>query len=333
MNYKYLGNTGMKVSELALGTQTFGWVTEEKLAHSMMDRFMDSGGNFIDTADIYNEGVSEMILGSWLKARKIRDSLVIASKVFFPTGEGPNDTGASKKHILQSIDQSLKRLHTDYIDLYQIHCFDRSTPLEETLETLNLLVESGKVRYIGASNYTPSALQKALMLSRMGGISSYCELQAEYSLIVRSTEWELLPLCLDEGLGFLAWSPLAGGWLTGKYRKNQKPPPNSRVGRKDRWDDQPQERESDITWRVIDVLDEIGKNLGKSPAQIALNWLMRQRGVTAPIIGARTKEQLDQNLGSVGWELSEEEIEKLNRASNIPLLYPYSFVERYTRKR
>jgi aryl-alcohol dehydrogenase-like predicted oxidoreductase len=333
MEYKFLGNTGMKVSEIMLGTQTFGWVTEEKLAISMMDRFVENGGNFFDTADIYNEGVSELILGSWLKASKNRDTLVLESKVFFPTGDGPNDTGASKKHILQSIDKSLKRLHTDYIDLYQIHCLDRSTPLEETLETLNLLVRSGKVRYIGASNYTPSALQKALMLSRMGGISSYCELQAEYSLLVRSTEWELLPLCLDEGLGFLAWSPLAGGWLTGKYRKNQKPPQNSRVGRKDRWDDQPEQRESEITWRVVDLLDEIGKNRGKSPAQIALNWVKGQHGVTAPIIGARTKEQLDQNLGSVGWELSHEEREKLNRASNIPLPYPYRFVEQYTRKR
>jgi aryl-alcohol dehydrogenase-like predicted oxidoreductase len=198
---------------------------------------------------------------------------------------------------------------------------------------LNLLVRSGKVRYIGASNYTPSALQKALMLCRLGGISSYCGLQAEYSLMVRSTEWELLPLCLDEGLGFLAWSPLAGGWLTGKYRKNQKPPANSRVGRKDRWDDQPEQRESEITWRIVDALDEIGKNRGKSPAQTALNWVKGQRGVTAPIIGARTKEQLDQNLGSVGWELSDEEREKLNRASSIPLPYPYSFVEQYTRKR
>jgi len=333
MEYRFLGNTGLKVSELALGTQTFGWGADEKTAHSLADIFWENGGNFFDTANIYNAGVSESMLGIWLKKRGDRQSKIIASKVFFPTGKGPNDTGLSRKHIFQSIDESLKRLHTDYIDLYQVHCFDVSTPLEETLDALNDLVHAGKVRYLGASNFTSSQLLKAVMISRMNGWSHFTVLQAEYSLIVRSTEWELLPLCREEGLGFTVWSPLAGGWLTGKYRRNMAPPPDSRVGRKDRWDDQPEQRESELTWRVIDTLIEIEKTCGKNPSQISLNWLRKQPGVTAPILGARTVEQLKENLGCIGWELTQEEINKLNRASNIPLPYPYSFIERYTRRR
>lgn len=333
MEYRFLGHTGLKVSELALGTQTFGWVADEKTAHAIADTFVENGGNFFDTADIYNAGVSESMLGSWLKDRENRHSKIIASKVFFPTGDEPNDTGVSRKHVYQSIDESLRRLQTDYIDLYQVHCFDRSTPLEETLGALDDLVRCGKVRYLGASNFPPSQLEKALMLGKINQWNTFISLQAEYSLIVRSTEWELLPLCREEGLGFMAWSPLAGGWLTGKYRRNQQPPPNSRVGRKDRWDDQPEQRESELTWRVIDALIEIEKTCGKTPSQISLNWLRKQPGVTAPILGARTVEQLKENLDCIGWELTEEEINKLDRTSNIPLPYPYSFIERYTRKR
>jgi len=333
MRYRFLGNTGLKVSEIALGTQTFGWGADEKKAFELADIYREAGGNLLDTADIYNNGVSESILGSWMKARGGRKELIIASKAFFPTGSGPNDCGASRKHLFQAIDASLKRLQTDYIDLYQIHCFDRSTPLEETLGTLNDLVRSGKVRYIGASNFTPSQLQKAILLSRLNGWASFCSLQAEYSLIVRSTEWELLPLCIEEGLGFLAWSPLAGGWLTGKYRKDQPPPPDSRVGRKDRWDDQPEQRASELTWRVIDKLIEVGEKIGKTPSQVALNWVLNQPGVTAPILGARTKEQLRENMGCTGWELTQEDLQTLNNASSIPLPYPYRFIERYTRRR
>lgn len=333
MQYRFLGNTGLKVSELALGTQTFGWVADEKTAHGEADFFVENGGNFFDTANIYNNGLSESILGSWIKKRGNRDALIIATKVFFPTGSGPNDTGLSKKHIFNSIDESLKRLQTDYVDLYQAHCFDMSTPLEETLRAMEGLVRAGKVRYLGASNFTSSQLEKALMMSKIYGFFPFISLQAEYSLIVRSTEWELLPLCREEGLGFLAWSPLAGGWLSGKYRKDQLPPQDSRVGRKDRWDDQPEQRESVITWRVIDALVETGKGRGKTPAQVALNWLMKQQGVTAPILGARTLEQLKENMGSFGWDLSGEEVARLNRASDVPLPYPYSFIERYTRRR
>jgi len=333
MEYRFLGNTGLKVSELAFGTQTFGWGADEKTAHALADLFLEAGGNLFDTADSYNSGVAESMLGSWLKARKNRHSVIVATKVFFPTGNGPNDAGASRKHIFHSINESLDRLKTDYVDLYQIHCFDLSTPLEETLSTLDDLVRAGKIRYMGASNYTASQLEKALMLSEIHQWESFSALQAEYSLIVRSTEWELLPLCKEEGVGFLAWSPVAGGWLTGKYGRNQPPPSNSRVGRKDRWDDQPEQRESELTWRIIDNLIEIGKDCGKTPAQIALNWILQQPGITASILGVRTLEQLKENLGCIGWQLSEEEMNKLKKASDVPLPYPYRFIERYTRRR
>ena len=333
MEYRFLGNTGLKVSELVLGTQTFGWGADEKAAFTMSDLYVDQGGNFFDTANIYNWGVSESILGKWLKQSGIRDSLIIASKVFFPTGEGPNDTGLTRKHIHRSIDESLRRLQTDYLDLYQMHCYDMSTPLEETLMALDDLVHMGKVRYLGASNFTPSQLQKSIMLSRMNGWCPLVSLQAEHSLIVRSTEWELLPLCREEGLGFLAWSPLAGGWLSGKYRKDKAPPRNSRVGRKDRWDDQPEQRESELAWRVIEALLAIGKKRHKTPAQVALNWLLQQPGMTAPILGTRTMDQLRDNMGAAGWSLSPEEMDRLERESAIPLPYPYRFVERYTRRR
>ena len=333
MEYRFLGNTGLKVSELAFGTQTFGWGADEKTAHALADLFLQAGGNLFDTADSYNSGLAESMLGSWLKARKNRHSVIVATKVFFPTGDGPNDAGASRKHIFHSINESLGRLKTDYVDLYQIHCFDSSTPLEETLSALDDLVRAGKIRYMGASNYTASQLEKALMLSEIHQWESFSALQAEYSLIVRSTEWELLPLCKEEGVGFLAWSPVAGGWLTGKYGRNQPPPSNSRVGRKDRWDDQPEQRESELTWRIIDNLIEIGKDCGKTPAQIALNWILQQPGITASILGVRTLEQLRENLGCIGWQLSEEEMNKLKKASHVPLPYPYRFIERYTRRR
>jgi aryl-alcohol dehydrogenase-like predicted oxidoreductase len=333
MEYKFLGSTGLKVSEVALGTQTFGWVADEREAHRMLDLYMDRGGNFIDTANIYNAGRSETIIGRWLSNQKCRDSLVLATKVFFPMGDGPNDTGLTRKHILTEVDKSLERLCTDYIDLYQAHCFDRSTPLDETLKAFDDLVRWGKVRYIGASNYTPSALQSTLSLASCNRWARFVSLQPEYSLLVRSTEWELIPLCREQGLGVLAWSPLAGGWLTGKYRRKKPPPENSRVGRKDRWDDQPEQRESELTWRVIDTLLKLEGKYGKTPGQVALNWILCKPGVTAPILGARNTEQLTENLGCTGWKLKRNDEELLDKASETQLPYPYRFVERYTRKR
>lgn len=328
-----MGRTGLKVSELCLGTQTFGWGADEPRAHALADRFVEAGGNFFDTSNIYNQGQSETMLGNWLKSRGSRSQLVVATKVFFPAGEGPNDTGLSRKHIFDQIDASLHRLQTDYVDLYQMHCWDASTPLEETLRALDDLVRVGKVRYVGTSNYTPSQLTRAIMLSQINGWARFDCLQPEYSLLVRSTEWELLPLCRSEGIGVICWSPLAGGWLSGKYRRGQTPPPESRVGRADRWDDLPEQRESDRTWQIVDALIEVGQTRGATPAQVALNWLLEQPGVTAPILGARTLEQLEDNLGSVGWALSADEMAELNAASEIPLPSPYSFIARYTRRR
>jgi len=333
MDYRFMGKTGLKVSELCLGTQTFGWGADEPTAFALADRFVEAGGNFFDTSNIYNEGQSETMLGNWLKSRGQRSQLVIASKVFFPVGKGPNDTGLTRKHILDQIDASLRRLQTGYIDVYQTHCWDASTPLEETLRALDDLVRAGKVRYLGASNFTPSQLTRAIMLSERHGWARFDCLQPEYSLLVRSTEWELLPVCRAEGIGVIPWSPLAGGWLTGKYRRNQPPPPGSRVGRADRWDDLPEQRETERTWHIIDALLEISKTWGKTPSQVALNWLLQQPGVTAPIMGVRTLAQLEDNLGSVGWALSADELAELNAASHIPLPSPYNFIARYTRRR
>ncbi len=333
MQYRYMGRTGLKVSELCLGTQTFGWGADEPTAHQMASRFVEAGGNFFDTSNIYNEGQSETILGSWLKDQPDRSRFVIASKVFFPTGQGPNDTGLTRKHIFHQVETSLRRLQTDYIDIYQTHCWDASTPLEETLRALNDLVTAGKIRYIGASNYTPSQLMRSLMLSEMHSWARMDCLQPEYSLLVRSPEWELLPLCKEQGVGVIAWSPLAGGWLTGKYKRNQPPPTDSRAGRADRWDDLPEQRETEQCWHIIDTLVEIAEVRGKTPAQVALNWVLNKPAVTAPILGARTPEQLEQNLGCVEWALSSDEVARLDAASAIPLPSPYDFISRYTRKR
>ncbi len=333
MQYRFLGRSGLKVSELAMGTQTFGWGADEGTAHLMADRFIAAGGNFFDTSSTYNEGASESMLGSWLASRKNREAMVIATKVFFPTGKGPNETGLSRKHILRSAEESLSRLQTDYIDLYQAHCYDLATPVEETLSAFEHLLRCGKVRYIGASNFTASQLMKTLLLAGGGCGGCFVSLQAEYSLLVRETEWELLPLCRQEGLGLLAWSPLAGGWLTGKYARGRQAPDESRVGKGERWDDLPAQRESERTWRILDSLGGIARRRGKTPAQVALNYLLRRSELVIPIFGARTPDQIEENLGSVGWELESEEVAAMEEASSIPLPYPFRFIQRYSRRR
>lgn len=333
MEYRFMGRTGLKVSELCMGTQTFGWGVEEANAYTMADQFVGAGGNFFDTSNTYNKGMSETILGNCLKKSGNRSRLVIATKVFFPAGDGPNDTGLSRKHIFDQIDASLRRLQTDYVDIYQTHCWDSSTPIEETYQAMNDLVRAGKVRYLGASNFTPSQIVRVNAMCQQHGWARIDCLQPEYSLLVRSTEWELLPVCREDGIGVIAWSPLAGGWLTGKYHRDQPPPPDSRVGRADRWDDQPEQRENETTWRIIDVLRAIAQERSKTVSQVALNWVLRKSGVTAPIFGARTASQLADNLGAVDWALSPEEVEKLDTVSSVPLPSPYSFISRYTRTR
>ena len=325
MQYCYLGRTGLKVSELCLGAMTFGRESTEEVSVQMLDRFVEAGGNFIDTADVYTRGISEEILGRWLKGR-YRDDLVIATKVRFPMGEGPNDVGLSRKHIISAVEASLRRLGTDYIDLYQVHMWDPGAPLEETLGALNQLVESGKVRYIGASNYAGYQLQKAIDLSRQNGWEAFACLQPLYNLLDRSMEWELLPVCEAEGVGVIPWSPLRGGWLSGKYRRGMTaPPPETRIevagkyGWSEAWEVYANER----TWQVIDALLAVAEETEKTPAQVALNWLLQKPAVTAPILGARTLAHLEDNLGATCWSLSAAQMERLEQASAQPWPYPY----------
>ena len=334
MEYKNLGKTGLKVSELCLGAMTFGRECDEKLSHQLMDRFADAGGNFIDTADVYTAGRSEEIVGTWLKG-KDREDFVLATKVRFGMGGAaaskPNRSGLSRKHIAAEVDASLKRLQVDYIDLYQVHCWDRFVPLEETLSTLNDLVRAGKVRYIGASNYSGAQLQKAIDMSRANGWAPFSSLQPLYNLLDRELEWDLLPLCRNEGLGVMPWSPLRGGWLSGKYHRGMTAPVSGtrvEIAGEHGWSETWEAYANEFTWKVVDALVATGKKRGKQPAQVALNWLLRQGGVTAPIIGARNMAQLESNVGATGWALTAEEIEGLNSVSARRLPYPFDFQDK-----
>ncbi|MCB9117520.1 MAG: aldo/keto reductase [Caldilinea sp.] len=330
MQYRYLGRTGMKVSELCLGAMTFGRESTEADSIQMMNRFVAAGGNFIDTANVYTRGVSEEIVGRWLRNRK-RDDLVIATKARFPMGDGPNDLGLSRKHLLSAVEDSLRRLQTDYIDLYQVHCWDPGTPLDETLTTLDTLVRSGKVRYIGASNYSGWQLQKAVDTSRHQGWEPFSCLQPLYNLLDRSLEWELVQVCQIEGLGIIPWSPLRGGWLSGKYRRGMEAPvAGTRIEKAEQegWSESWSAYNTERTWNVLDALFAVAEEAGKEPVQVALRWLLQRPGVTAPIIGARTLAHLESNLGAAGWELTAEQMARLTTVSEPDLPYPYDFITR-----
>lgn len=317
MQTHFLGNTGLQVSELCLGTMTFGAEADQPASHRILDDFVEAGGTFIDTANVYTSGASEEIVGRWLKGRD-RDDLVIATKVYGEAGPGLPPRGAGRKHILAEVEASLRRLQTDYIDLYQIHVFDDATPFEETLSTLDTLITSGKVRFIGASNYTGWQLQKSLDLSRQHGWEPYVSLQPLYNLLDRGAELELLPVCRAEGVGVVAWSPLSSGWLSGKYSRAGGRPGNTRVSAED-WE----RRNTERTWRVIDTLRDVAAEVGHSPAQTALRWVAQQPGLTAPIIGARTPEQLADNLGATGWSLGDDHLRRLSEAGDEVWPYPY----------
>lgn len=332
MNYRFLGKTGMKVSELCLGAMTFGRESSEELSFQMLDRFVEAGGNFIDTANVYGRGVSEEIVGRWLKD-KPRDDFVIATKARGAMGEGPNEVGLSRKHILSAVEASLRRLGTDYVDLYQVHSWDSATPLEETLSTLDGLVKSGKVRYIGASNYSGWQLQKAIDLSHQMGWESFVCLQPLYNLLDRATEWELIPVCQNEGLGLIAWSPLRGGWLSGKFRRGMTAPPDDtriKTAEEQGWSEAWSTYNNERTWNIIDELLAVAEEIVKSPAQVALNWVLHRPGVTAPIVGARRMEHLEDNLGAAGWSLSDELMARLNEVAQPQLPYPYWFIRART---
>jgi aryl-alcohol dehydrogenase-like predicted oxidoreductase len=331
MDYRYLGKTGLRVSELWLGGLTFGREIDRVASHQILDRFAEAGGTTIDTANAYfppTQGASERIIGTWLKDRR-RDRFVIATKVYFPMGDGSNDMGLSRKHILSAIEGSLRRLQTDYVDLYQVHCWDRTIPLAETLGTLNDLVRQGKARYVGASNFTGAQLQRAIGTSRRRGWEQLRSVQARYNLLCRSTEWEVIPVCESEGLGCVCWSPLQGGWLTGKYREDmEEPPSDSRAGQSEGkawgagWDELGNKR----TWRVVDELVQVARELGRSPAQVAIRWVAQRPGVTAPILGVRTLEQLEANLAVAEFSLSDDQMEQLNGVSAVALPYPHDYI-------
>jgi aryl-alcohol dehydrogenase-like predicted oxidoreductase len=331
MEYRFLGHTGLCVSELCLGAMTFGRQNEatEEESHAMLDRFVAAGGNFIDTANVYSTGISEEIVGRWLR-RQQRDQLIIATKVRFPMGTGPNDLGLSRKHIFSSVEASLRRLQTDYLDLYQVHCWDPATPLEETLSTLNDLVRRGIVRYLGASNFGGWQLQRALDLSRANGWEPFVCLQPQYNLLCRSTEWELIPLSVREGLGVIPWSPLRGGWLSGKFRRGMAGPPDDsriKLAEEKGWGEKWSAYNNEHTWTVLDALHGVAAKTSRTPAQVAINWLLQKPGVTSPIIGARRVDQLETNLGSTGWKLSPEHVIYLDDQSALEPPYPYDFIE------
>ncbi len=336
MQYRFLGRTGMKVGELCLGAMTFGREADASVSFQLMDRFVAAGGNFIDTANVYGRGASEEIVGRWL-AGKRRDDLVIATKVRWPMGEGPNDVGLSRKHILASAEASLRRLGTDYIDLYQVHGWDGFAPLEETLGALDTLVQAGKVRYLGASNYMAWQLQKAVDISDRRNWEPFACLQPLYNLLDRQIEWDLVEVCANEGLGIIPWSPLRGGWLSGKYRRGMAAPPeDTRVdaAEKGGWGESWTAYNTERTWRLLDELHAVAQELGRTPAQVALNWTKDRPGITAPIIGARTMAQLEDNLGCVGWQLSGAQAERLNRASELALpIYPHATVAGWSKRR
>jgi aryl-alcohol dehydrogenase-like predicted oxidoreductase len=330
MEYRQLGKSGMKVPELCFGAGTFGtsgeffkaWSeTTPEEADRIVGICMDAGLNFFDTADIYSDGNSEIALGKTLKPYK-REDVLISTKATFRLGTGPNDVGSSRYHLIQSLERSLKRLDTDYIDVYHMHAFDATTPVEETLNTLDKFVREGKVRYIAASNFSGWHLMKSLSVSERYGWARYVGHQVYYSLVGRDYEWELMPLALDQGVGALVWSPLGWGRLTGKIRRGQPLPKESRLQAKVVVESGPQP-DDEYLYKVVDTIDEVAKETGKTVPQIALNWLLQRPSVSTLVIGARNEEQLRANLQAVGWKLTAEQIAKLDVASDPKLAYPY----------
>jgi aryl-alcohol dehydrogenase-like predicted oxidoreductase len=327
MEQRQLGRSGLMVPLLSMGTGTFGgkgdffkaWgSTDVKEASRLVDICLDAGITLFDSADVYSDGVSEEVLGGAISGR--RNRVLVSTKTTFRSGPGPNDVGSSRMHLVDAVDGSLRRLKTDHIDLYQLHGFDAKTPVEETMGTLDSLVRAGKIRYIGVSNFSGWHIMKSLAVSDRYGWARYVANQAYYSLLGRDYEWELLPLGLDQGLGAVVWSPLGWARLTGKIRRGQPMPPVSRLPgtRKDA-----PPVPDDVFWRVLDAIDEVARETGKSVPQIAINWVTRRPSVSTVIIGARDEGQLRSNIAAVGWSLSAEQVARLDAASEQNLPYPY----------
>jgi len=336
MKLNQLGRSGLLVSDLCLGAMIFGEEstrgTPPAEAERMINRYLDAGGNFIDTSDVYADGRSEEIVGRVIKEK--RDQIVVATKVRFASGQGPNDAGLSRRHILQAAHASLRRLNTDYIDLYYMHAWDTLTPLQESLRTFDELVTAGKVRYIGVSNFKAWQVMKALALSDGSEWVRFVAGQYQYSLVKRDIEYEFSDLFLSEGIGLMPWGPLGGGFLSGKYRRDQRPQAASE-GRiattSDDTEEAWQRRNTERNWQIVETVNEVAKERSATTPQVALAWLRAQPIVTSVILGARTLSQLEDNLGAANLELSAEEIAKLNQASAPPELYPYNLIEKWRR--
>jgi len=336
MEYRRLGESGLKVSTLCLGTMTFGEADQSSFMHQVgcdeptsfeiMDRALDAGINFFDTADVYGQdGLTEQVIGRWFEARGRRDEVVLASKFRFRMGEGPNGTGASRYRIVKTVEDSLRRLKTDHIDLYQIHMQDLDTPEEETLRALDDLVRAGKVLYIGASNYAAYRLVESQWISRTQHLERFVSLQAQYSLLVRELEREHVQACERYGMGMLPWSPLAGGFLSGKYKRDQAPPAGARL---DKWEARREAYDTPKNWAILEALEAVAQELEASPAQVALAWLLRKPTVTSVIFGARTVAQLEDNLAAAALELPDAALARLDEVSALDSVYPYSMMER-----
>jgi aryl-alcohol dehydrogenase-like predicted oxidoreductase len=328
MEYRTLGRSGCAVSTLALGTMTFGHESDEDVSHAQLDVFVEAGGTLIDTADVYSNGVSEEFIGRWLAKQpaEIRSQIVLATKGRFPMGEGRNDVGLSRRHLRDALDASLRRLGVDSVDLYQVHAFDPHTPLDETLRFLDDAVTAGKVSYVGLSNYTGWQVQKVVDLAEFRGLARPVTLQPQYNLLVREIEWEIVPACASTGLGLLPWSPLGGGWLTGKYTQEARPTGATRLGENPERGVEAYDRRSTAqrTWDVIDTVQSVASSRGVTMAQVALAWLADRPLVTSVILGARTVEQLQDNLGAADLHLDEQEVARLDAASDpAPADYPY----------
>ena len=329
MDYRTLGNSGCAVSSLCLGTMTFGAEADETVAHQQLDRFVEAGGTLVDTADVYADGRSEQIIGRWFARRPAQatEPGVLATKGrFHLAGDtSPNGAGLSARHLTRALDASLRRLGLDSVDLYQVHAFDALTPMEETLRTLDQFVRAGKIRYYGLSNFTGWQLTKAVHLARALNVAGPVTLQPQYSLLAREIEWEIVPAVLDAGMGLLPWSPLGGGWLSGKYRRDQRPAGATRLGEDPgRGMEAYDRRGTDRTWHVIDAVQKVAEDRGVSMAEVALAWVTARPGVSSTILGARTLDQLEANLRSAELHLTTAETAALDAASDPhPVDYPY----------
>jgi aryl-alcohol dehydrogenase-like predicted oxidoreductase len=327
MDYRTLGRSGCSVSALCLGTMTFGAETDEAGSHAQLDRFVEAGGTLVDTADVYSRGGSEEIIDRWFADRPadVTDRVVLATKGRFPMGTEPNALGLSNRHLTRALDASLRRLAVERVDLYQLHAYDAWTPLEETLRTLDGFIRAGKIGYYGLSNFTGWQLTKAVHLAAALNVPPPVTLQPQYSLIVREIEWEIVPAVLDAGMGMLPWSPLGGGWLSGKYRRDQRPSGATRLGENpSRGMEAYDRRGTDRTWRIIDAVQTVADARGVSMAEVALAWVTARPGVTSTILGARTLEQLETNLASADLRLTAQEMAALDRASDPGATdYPY----------